>query len=738
MVCIVLITSVLASPQLHANTCLQPSSGPSIALVLSGGGARGVAHVGVLRSIEALNIPIHCVVGTSMGSVVGALYAIGHDADSIKHIVETVDWNRGFVDEFPRRRLPLRRKDEEDEFLINFELGVRDRSLNLPRGVIQGHGLHLLLKELFAGASLVNEFDQLPIPFRAVATDIVTAETVSLSAGDLASAVQASMSIPGVFAPVELGGRLLVDGGVTSNLPIATARAMGADVVIAVDIGTPLTRLQDLNSVVSLLDQVTNILTQENVEPEKSTLTEEDVYIQPNLDGYATMDFALASEIAEAGYQASIASTNVLSRLSVATDEYKQYQQQRSSIPALPQRINTITLRQESSFDTELLEQRLAGNGDVESFDQLELHEGLNLLHSTGLYERVTYQFENADDHTGSADIAVIAEQKTWGPDLLRFGFSLEDDFGGNNNFNVSMGYLRKAFNRLGGDVRVIGQIGETPRFLAEYFQPLSALSEYYVLSQFEHKQFSQGVFAGNSQTGEFRTRRNRLGFFFGRQIAHHSDIRFGVDLASGRVTRRVGDLSFAEREDFAEGAFVLQYRYDTLDSNRFPTRGRRLKVRYESANDALGADEEFDAVSLDALGVYRYRQNNLVLSFSFQSATHRDLPAQKQFSQGGLLNTSGLSQDVRVGQHAARLTGVVYRSFESDRIAALEYPVYFGLSAGAGEVFQQREDITVENLQISGSVFVAADTPAGPAFLGLGAAEGEGLSLLLSLGVTF
>jgi len=200
--------------------CLDASEGPRIGLVLSGGGARGTAHVGVLQVLEELRVPIHCVAGTSLGSVVGGLYALGFSADQLAAIVANVDWNRGFIDEFPRALLPLRRKDEEDEFQIKFELGVSQRTLSLPRGVIQGHGLHLLLKELIGGASLVRDFDSLPIPFRAVATDIVNARPVALAQGDLARSIQASMAIPGVYAPVEINGRQLVDGGVTQSFAL--------------------------------------------------------------------------------------------------------------------------------------------------------------------------------------------------------------------------------------------------------------------------------------------------------------------------------------------------------------------------------------------------------------------------------------------------------------------------------------------------------------------------------------
>jgi len=722
----------------HAGSCLDASDGPRIGLVLSGGGARGAAHVGVLEVLDRLRIPIHCIAGTSMGAVVGAMYALGLSAKEIRRIVSDVNWNRGFVDEFPRERLSLRRKDEEDEFLIKFELGLRNGTLNLPRGVIQGHSLHLLLKELVGGAALVQDFDQLPIPFRAVATDIEKAQAVALAEGDLATALQASMAIPGVFSPVELDGRLLVDGGVSNNLPISVVREMGADIIIAVDAGTPLTPRDELNSVVAILDQLTNVLTQENMRLQKNFLGTQDVYIRPDLGEYTATDFGLVTEIVDLGRIAAEQQSAELAQLSVAAAAYARYADSRATAPRLPLTIDDVQLRQSSRLSTRVLQSLIETEGE-NGFDLDTLNDSLNALHSTGLFERVSYRYTRAQDSPDSAvGIVVEAEEKTWGPNLIRFGFSLQDDFAGNNNFSVSIGYIREAFNAAGGDFRAVGQIGETPGFRLEYFQPLSTLSPAYLQTEFEHQQFSQGAFDAANQTGEFRTRRNELGFFVGRQFAHHSDLRVGLRFGTGRTKRRVGAETLTDREEFAEAAIIAAWRFDTLDSIRFPSRGVRLGVALESSSEQLGADENFDAVSVDALIAGKLGKNRLVGSLSLQTVTRNSLPVQKLFSRRGLLNFAGFNEDLQVGQHAGQLGLATYVPLTSEQIAALDFPVYLGASVAIGGVVSARDDINKDHAEIAAHVFVAADTPVGPAVLGIGGTRGQGIDVLLSLGVTF
>jgi len=208
---------------------------PRIGLVLGGGGARGAAHIGVLKELERHRVPIDAIAGTSMGAVVGGLYASGKSPAELEEIIASLDWINAFADQPPRKNLSFRRKEDDEEYPISLELGLRDGELLLPMGAVQGQQLDLILRALTIDVSRITDFDDLPVPFRVTATDIEKGEAYVMGHGDLAQAIRASMSVPGVFAPTKLDGRLLVDGGIMANLPIDVMREMNVDIIIAVD-----------------------------------------------------------------------------------------------------------------------------------------------------------------------------------------------------------------------------------------------------------------------------------------------------------------------------------------------------------------------------------------------------------------------------------------------------------------------------------------------------------------------
>ncbi len=235
-----------------------------VGLALGGGGARGMAHVGVLRLLEELQVPIDCIAGTSMGSIIGGLYASGMSPAEMRETLSKINWPAVFTDGPPRADLPFRTKQEQ-RVLINASIGIKDGQAQLPRGLLEGQNLLLLLEELSLPAAGIHNFDQLRIPYRAVATDLATGTPVVIGSGELARAMRASMSIPSAVVPVELDGKLLVDGGVADNLPVDVVRALcKPDVVIAVDVGSPLAPASELTSLLSITGQLTTILTVRN------------------------------------------------------------------------------------------------------------------------------------------------------------------------------------------------------------------------------------------------------------------------------------------------------------------------------------------------------------------------------------------------------------------------------------------------------------------------------------------
>src|ERR1700679_1573429 len=255
---------------------------PRICLVLSGGGARGMAHIGVLRVIEELKVPVDCIAGTSMGAVVGGLYASGMSAAQIETTMRSVNWQEAFHDAPPRRDLNFRRKQDDRNFLVRLPLGLKHYHMLLPKGFIQGQTLQETLRQLTLPFSNTTNFDELPTPFRAVATDLVTGDAVLLEKGDLSIAMRASISAPGVFAPVEYQGRLLVDGGIAENLPIDVARAMHADILIVSDVSFPLQPRDRLDTALSISNQMLAIMVRNNADRQKATLSHQDILIEPS------------------------------------------------------------------------------------------------------------------------------------------------------------------------------------------------------------------------------------------------------------------------------------------------------------------------------------------------------------------------------------------------------------------------------------------------------------------------
>jgi len=299
-----------------------PNSGedrerPKIGLALSGGGARGSAHVGVIKALEELGVPIDYIAGTSMGAIIGGIYAAGYSADELEQVLADMNWSGALSDKLPRREQSMRKKDLDAQFLIPYRVGFNKGGIQLPLGVIEGQHLDQVFHRILLPVQGITDFDQLSIPFRAVATDLVTGQEVVLSSGSLPDALRASMSVPGAFAPVQLNGKILVDGGMSNNLPVNVVREMGADIVIAVDISTPLLTEEQLVSVLSVAEQLTGFLTRRNTEEQIASLKPGDILLVPDLEGVSAADFENADEIAQKGLEAAMAKREDLAALSM-------------------------------------------------------------------------------------------------------------------------------------------------------------------------------------------------------------------------------------------------------------------------------------------------------------------------------------------------------------------------------------------------------------------------------------
>ena len=479
---------------------------PKIGLVLSGGGARGGAHLGVLKVLQELRVSVDVIVGTSAGSIIGAAYASGMPLDELEADLRPLSTALLFRD-VRRDDLSMRGKAEEQYNYIGPEVGLTPEGVSLPKGAVSGVSLEAVLRQLTARQKN-PEFDRLPIPFRAVATDLSTAEMVVLDRGSLTAAVRASMALPAAVNPVEIDGRLLVDGGVSRNLPVDVARALGAQVIIAVNIGTPLQTREQIRSLLGVTDQMMRIVTAQNVRQSLSELGPDDVLISPELGNLGTADFDRLLEAAGAGEHAARAVADRLQRYRVDEARYAQWEWQRLSPQPGYARVDAVDIRGTRVVNPEAVRAMLRLQPG-QTFDAEQLDADLRRLYATGDFESVSYAL--ADQADGGKALTVQATEKSWGPSYLRVGLGLSSDFSGNAYFNLLLAHRRTWLNPLGAEWRNELQTGHVDRLATEWFQPLNVQRSFFVSAQGEARREPFDIFTtANARHGSVATRTRR------------------------------------------------------------------------------------------------------------------------------------------------------------------------------------------------------------------------------------
>ncbi len=454
------ILGAMAPPSFAENTdsdgAVKPR--PRIGLVLSGGGARGAAHIGVLKVLEELHVPIDYIAGTSMGSIVGGSYASGNTIDQMLIDISTIKTADLATDAPPRQDIAFRRKQDDLKNYIGPELGARGGSLLLPKGVVTGVGLEAMLRDLAKVKGSID-FDRLPIPFRAVATDLATGKMVVFRSGDLAAVMRASMSVPGAIAPAELDGKMLVDGGLTRNLPVDVARDMGADVVIAVNLGTPLMRPDQINSLLGVTGQMINILTEQNVQASLASLKPSDILILPELGDYSAGDFDHMPDTVSIGEAAARKVAAQLSRYSLPPKAVcgAPAPADGSGRPPTPDRCDEIRVEGLHRVNPKVVIEEMQTQAG-KPLDTKVIDADMRRIYGRGDFEHVGYHLI---EEPGKRILVVDAVEKSWGPDYLRFGLALSSDFEGDAYFNVLASYRRTWLNSLGGEWRNDVQFGQ-------------------------------------------------------------------------------------------------------------------------------------------------------------------------------------------------------------------------------------------------------------------------------------
>ncbi|MGI9204681.1 MAG: patatin-like phospholipase family protein [Woeseiaceae bacterium] len=706
---------------------------PRVGLVLGGGGARGAAHVGVLKELERLRIPIDAIAGTSMGAVVGSLYASGRSPAELEALVGSIDWADAFVDSTRRQDLSFRRKQDDAAFPVQLEVGIRDGELQLPKGLIQGQKLQLILREQLLHVAGTTDFDQLPIPFRAVASDIETGEPYVMSKGDLALAARASMSAPGIFSPVQVDGRTLVDGGLVGNVPVDAIRSMDVDVVIAVDVEFPLYPPDQLESALDITGQMLTILIRKETLRQLDGLGADDVLIRPDLGEFGSTNFAQITETIPPGETATRAQAGRLRGLALNASEYAQHLASRRGADYRPETIDFVRVSGDGPLAEDVLLERLMTEpGDT--VDAKRLAEDAGRLYGLNSFENVGYQLVKDGDQTG---VEFSTRKKSWGPNFAKFALSLEDDFEGSTAFNVAGRLTMTGLNPLGAEWRNDLQVGTEPRFESEFYQPLSQDSRFFIAPRVRLEQRNVNTFQNDITSGRYRVSEAEFGFDVGRQLGRWGELRLGAFRGAGDARIKVGDPSLPNF-DFENGGLFARFSVDTLDDAQIPREGTRANVEWLLSRPGLGADSRFDSVLMSVDRVWSWgddRRNTMQLGLEYATTFESDDQLQNFFPLGGFLRLSGLERGEISGPHAGLARMMYYRSVGGDGGSALDMPLYIGGSLEAGNVWQTRDEIDAGSLIVNGSIFAGLDTYLGLLFLGVGISEDGDSSFYLFLG---
>ncbi len=724
-----LATVVIAEP---AAEPIVEAERERVGLVLSGGAARGLAHIGVLKALEEQGVAIDAIAGTSMGAVVGGLYAAGYSVAELEQLATEVDWQQALSDAPLRSDIPFRRKQDDRDFLVKQKLSFRDDgSLGLPLGVLQGQNLALLLEKLFARAGAIEDFAQLPIPFRAVAADISTGETVVFSQGHLALAVRASMSIPALLTPVEVDGQLLVDGGISNNIPVDIAREMGVDRVIVVDIGSPLAATDSLQTVFHILNQSVALLTRRNSDAQLATLRSTDILVQPELTGFGVTDFARAQSMIDAGYRATDVLQWRFAELSQPLQEQKKLPSNRKKAKQATI-ITSVQVQNSSKVGDEVIRYYIRQPLN-EPLDIERLQQDMGTLYGLEYFDRIEYRLQ---PETGGSALVINATDKRTGTDYLRLGLNLSDDLRGDSVFNIGASFRMNGLNRLGAEWLTRAQLGDHQELYTEFYQPLDIGSRYFV-SPWLHGEVSNIKFREDGDPiAEYRLQRFRYGFNLGRQISTNAEIRFGVGSGWGDANVRIGERDLPNFS-FKEGYYQLQYAFDGLDDVNFPRSGEELRISALQHAKELGSDERYRQWLIELNKPLNWGANTWILGGRYARTLDAKEVVSSSYQIGGAQKLSGYRENALAGQNVSIARVVYYRRLTPVRAFSLGLPVYSGLSVERGRVWNQSNALDSGYINAM-SVFVAVDTPLGPLNFSYGINDDDENALYLNLGRSF
>ena len=704
------------------------AAGFDTCLVLSGGGARGMAHIGVIKVLERERIPVDCIVGTSMGAVVGSLYASGMSAAEIETQLRALDWNTMFADRIDRRTFTQRRMAEDRSFLAKGGLGLRDGKLGVPPSVFEGQRLAVALRAALLPSANIPRFDDLPIPFRAIGTDLETGDAVVMDHGDLVNAVRASMAVPGALAPVSYGEQSLVDGGMSLNLPVEIAQGWGAKRIIAVDIGAPLKKREELLDPFSITDQMVTAMMLKETKRQRERLHSGDVLIIPTLDDVGSADFAAGLDQGVAlGEQATMAALPRLQALRISPEAYARWRDTRLARLKPIGNVDRVELVNTSTMDDDAVRVYL-GTQPGDAVDPKKIEEELSRLYGLGEFSRAYYTVDS--DADGKTVLTYVTRSRRWEEDgTLKFGIFMQDDFEGHGEYQIGARYGKRELNRFGGDLLLEARLGDRNRAFAEWSQPLNLRRNIFVRPSLEWVGENEPLIDDNNVGGDYRYSRWEARAALGLNLAGWGEVSVAPFARRNHFDLRTDSLPTGIPRTSTSAGVDMDVVLDTQDDAEFPGKGWYLQARHTRYLSMLDADTE--GFSSRAKASYAFTAWGGRWQFGAQAQDHRGNAYEDVALLGGPFRLSGYGIDTLRGSGSALGT----LQFNYPLAQLLHYPLFVGGSLEAGQIWRRGQTPALERTIFGGSLYTALDTPIGPVYFGLGFAEQGQEAVFLRLG---
>ena len=725
-----LLSILLASLLTAAATADQaalPLERPRIGLVLAGGGAKGGAHVGVLKVLEEMRVPVDCIAGTSMGALIGAGYAAGQPATELETFVAGIDWST-IVGGVGRRALkPVEQNRMAVEAQSEVKLGLKDARIITPAGLVDTSSIDDLLRTYVAQARMVDVFDELPIPFRAVATDMVTGKMVVLEDGDLATAMRASMAIPGAFSPVPLGDMVLSDGGMVRNIPVDVARSMCADVVIVVNLVESPISPDKLVQATELLSRSTAIGIIANEDIQLATLGERDVRIDVPMGDITTADFERVPETIPLGEAAARAMADQLSAYSLPPAEYTAWRQEVNVTKEAERHVSSISVEGLNWVNENYL-RSVSGikTGDTVSIDAIS--RDARSMAALDDLESVAYRLKGDVDNTA---LIWMPSEDSIGKDYVSPSLGLYGDGGGDLKFQLGIQHVRRWMNEQGGQWRNTLEMGYESLLSSSFYQPLDVGQEYFVEPKLLASRSVENLFLDGDHvaTARFVDLGGRVDV--GWNLAHAAQVRLGYWGSHRKASVQTGPPDIAGADGVDAGlAFVA--RYDSRDASSFATKGMSAQLEYFRSDESLGADRDWERVEAAARKAIAIGENLMWLSLAGGADLGDGLPGDRTFSLGGPRTLAGYQYDeVRVNSYWIAEGSFLWRLKELSSIKRQAIYGGFGLYVSG---LYDRLDLVPDDEVYGASAYLAASTPIGTINLGIGFAE-HNSSIWISVG---